>query len=155
MPDANDHELLERYEGVRLDHVNKEFWRGLLAQELRLSRCEECGHWHHRPKPVCPSCWSKRVVATPVSGTGTIHLLILLHQGPPADGVDYSTPHPVVTVELDEQPGLRFTSTVIGTANDDLAIGQRVELAWTERDGRPYPVFQLASDQSPQQGAAA
>jgi uncharacterized OB-fold protein len=86
------------------------------------------------------------VVATPIAGTGTIHLLILLHQGPPAEGVDYSTPHPVVTVELDEQLGLRFTSTVIGVDPEELAIGQRVELTWIERDQRPFPVFQRTSN---------
>jgi uncharacterized OB-fold protein len=144
--EETDDELLERYRGVRLDHTNKHFYRGLLHHELRLSRCADCGWWHHRPKPVCPRCWSKNLVATPVSGDGTVHLLIVLHQGPPADGVDYATPHPVVTVELDEQEGLRFTSTVIGTPADELEIGERVRLAWIERDGRPFPVFELASD---------
>jgi uncharacterized OB-fold protein len=145
-PEETDDELLERYRGVRLDHTNKHFYRGLLHHEVRLSRCDDCGWWHHRPKPVCPHCWSKNVGATAIVGTGTIHLLILLHQGPPADGVDYATPHPVVTVELDEQPGLRFTSTVIDVDPEELAIGQRVELVWIERDGRPFPVFQLTSN---------
>ena len=142
----SDVELLERYRGVAIDHVNKHFYRGLLAHELRLARCDDCGWWHHRPKPICPRCWSKRVVATPVSGRGTIHLAIFLHQGPPADGVDYEAgPHPVVTVELEEQVGLRFTSTVVGSSNDAIVIGAPVELCWIERDGRPFPAFALAS----------
>lgn len=140
----SDLELVERFPGVGLDHVNKHFYVGLLERQLRLNRCADCGWWHHRPKPVCPKCWSKNLVPTPVSGRGTIHLAIFLHQGPPADGVDYATPHPVVTVELDEQEGLRFTSTVVGSPNDQIAIGERVELDWTERDGRPHPVFRLA-----------
>ena len=36
--------------------------------------------------------------------------------GSAGTGVDYSTPYPVVTVELEEQAGLRFTSTVVGAA---------------------------------------
>ena len=144
--ELSDSELVDRYDGVRLDHTNKHFYRGLLDQELLLSRCADCGWWHHRPKPICPQCWSSNIVPTPVSGNGTIHLVIFLHQGPPADGVDYEArPHPVVTVELDEQEGLRFTSTVVDAANDDIVIGKRVELTWIERDGRPYPAFQLAS----------
>jgi uncharacterized OB-fold protein len=139
----SDQELVDIWGDVRLDHTNKNFYRGLLEKELRLNRCADCGWWHHRPKPVCPRCWSHNVVATPVQGTGTIHLLIFLHQGPPADGVDYMTPHPVVTVELDEQEGLRFTSTVIGSANDDIAIGARVAIDWSERSGRPFPVWRL------------
>jgi hypothetical protein len=147
VPDATDEELLESFPGARLDHVNKEFWRGLLSRQLRLNRCDDCGWWHHEPKPVCPRCWSKALVATPVSGHGTIHLLMLLHQGPPAEGVDYSTPHPVVTVELDEQEGLRFTSTVVDVEPDRLRIGERVELAWIERMEHPHPVFRLAGEE--------
>jgi hypothetical protein len=84
-----------------------------------------------------------------VSGTGTIHLATFLHQGPPAEGVDYSTPYPIVTVELDEQPGLRFTSTVVGGAPDEIEIGRRVELDWIERAGVPLPVFRLVSETDP------
>lgn len=140
----SDEELLAHFPGARVDHVNKGFYRGLLHSELRISRCADCGWWHHRPKPVCPRCWSHRLVATPVAGTGTIHLLIHLHQGPPADGVDYSRPYPVATVELDEQEGLRFTAGVVGAAAEDLAIGQRVELTWTTRDGNPHPAWRPA-----------
>ena len=142
---SNDEELVGLWHDVRLDHTNKHFYRGLLERELRLSRCSDCGWWHHRPKPVCPNCWSHNVVATPVGGSGTIYLLIFLHQGPPADGVDYSTPHPVATVELDEQVGLRFTSAVVGADNEDITIGSQVALDWIERNGRPFPVWRLAS----------
>jgi uncharacterized OB-fold protein len=142
---VSDRELVERYPGVRIDHTNKHFYRGLLERELRLNRCADCGWWHHRPKPICPRCWSSKVEATPVSGRGAIHLVMFLHQGPPADGVDYDTgPHPVVAVELEEQEGLRFTSTVAGARNDDIVIGAPVRLSWIERDGRPFPVFELA-----------
>ncbi len=142
--EETDEELLLRYPDVRLDHVNKHFYRGLLHEELRLSRCADCGWWHYRPKPVCPRCWSKAVLATPVAGTGAIYLSIFLHQGPLAEGVDYVTPHPVVTVELDEQEGLRFTSTVVGADNEDIVIGRRVELDWIARRDRPLPVWRLS-----------
>lgn len=65
-----------------------------------------------------------------------------LHQGAPAPDVDYSQPHPVATVELAEQTGLRFTSTVINSALDDIKVGLPVQLAWIERWGSPYPVFE-------------
>jgi hypothetical protein len=108
-------------------------------------RCSDCGTWHEPPKPRCPECWSTNVVPTPVSGRGTIFMAIFLHQGPPAPGVDYATPYPVVTVELEEQPGLRFTSTVVGAANDDIVIGTPVTLDWLDREGVPVPAFRLAT----------
>lgn len=144
MPTATptDDELIAIYRDVRLDHTNKHFYRGLLEREVRLNRCAQCGWWHHPPKPICPQCWSSEVVATAIAGTGTVHLLIVLHQGPPADGVDYSTPHPVATVELDEQVGLRFTTALVGA---DPAIGQRVTLDWTTRNDRPFPIWKVVT----------
>ena len=141
MPTISDGELVDRFPDIVIDGGNKEFYRGWLQHQLLLNRCQDCGRWHHPPKPVCPECWSTRVRPTPVSGGGTVHLLIWLRQGPPADGVDYSTPHPVATIELDEQPGLRFTSTVVDATMDDVAIGDRVELTWVERNGEPFPAF--------------
>jgi uncharacterized OB-fold protein len=146
-PEVTDEELWARFKGNALDRDSAAHYRGRLARRLLLNRCEECGTWHHPPRPVCPACLSDRVVATEVSGRGTIFMAIFLHQGPPADGVDYSSPHPVVTVELDEQPGLRFSSTVVGTPNDEIRIGRRVELDWIERGGVPVPVFRLAPEE--------
>jgi uncharacterized protein len=142
IPDA---ELVDRLPGILVDGDNKDYYRGWLERQLVLNRCEDCGRWHHPPKPVCPECWSDRVRPSPVSGRGTVHLLVWLRQGPPADGVDYSTPHPVVTVELEEQTGLRFTSTVVDAAMDELAIGDTVELTWIERNGEPFPAFTRTS----------
>lgn len=74
--------------------------------------------------------------------------MLLLHQGPPAEGVDYSTPYPVVTVDLDEAPGVRFTSTVLGASNDEIEIGRRVRLDWFERGEAVIPAFRLDEAQS-------
>jgi uncharacterized protein len=141
MPTVSDEELVDRLPDALITEDNKAFRRGWLDEQLLLNRCADCGTWHHPPKPVCPECWSVRLRPTPISGNGTIHLLIWLRQGPPADGVDYSTPHPVATVELVEQPGLRFTSTVVDAGMNDIAIGDPVELTWIQRGGVSYPAF--------------
>lgn len=139
----SDEELVERFPGHPITHDNAQHYRGRLVRQLLMNRCRSCGRWHAPPKPVCPQCWSFDISPTPVMGDGTIFMAIFLHQGPP--GVDYAAPYPVVTVELDEQPGLRFTSTVVGTDNDAIRIGERVRLGWIERAGAPLPVFELAS----------
>jgi hypothetical protein len=139
----SEEELTEQFSGVALNHTNKEFYRGLLSRELRINRCRDCGWWHQPHMPICPRCWSRSVEATRVSGDGVIHLVTFLYQGPPTDGVTYTPPHPVVAVELAEQMGLRFTSTVIGADNDLVVPGRRVELDWISRAGRPFPAFRL------------
>lgn len=143
---VSDAELVERMPRQRIDHDNKEFYRGWFQRRLLLNRCGSCGTWHHPPKPVCPQCWSTDLRPTEPSGNGTVHLLMLLHQGPPAPGVDYAKgPHPVATVELDEQRGLRLTSTVVDCPVADIAIGMRVSLTWIDRDGVPFPAFRPAT----------
>ena len=75
-------------------------------------------------------------------------MLMFLHQGPSADGVDYRTPHPVVTVDLDEQEGLRFTTAGVSPDDGEITIGDRVELDWIVRSGHPFPVWRQVSDEA-------
>ena len=146
--EVSDEELLARYPGWPVDRDSSAIYRGWLDRRLLVNRCDDCGTWHQPPKPACPTCWSWNVTPTPVAGTGTIFMYVLLHQGPPAEGVDYRTPHPVVTVELDEQPGLRLTTTTVGSRNEDIHIGARVQLDWIDRDGAPLPVFRLTGEEA-------
>lgn len=142
----SDAELLERLGHLPVERDTAEHYRAYLRRELVVHRCADCGRWHHPMRPICPSCWSSNVLPTPVSGRGRVHLAIVLHQGPPADGVDYArAPHSVVTVELEEQAGLRFTGTMTDCALDDVRIGMSVELTWIERNGSPYPAFRPAA----------
>jgi uncharacterized OB-fold protein len=139
----NGEDLVARFPDTRIDHDTKYFYNGWLNRQLVFNRCADCGEWHAPPKPVCPKCWSFNIVPTAIGGKGTIHLLSRLYMGPPAPDVDYKAgPHPVATVELDEQPGLRYTSTVINCPTDKIQIGMRIQLAWIERYGAPYPVFE-------------
>ncbi|ABH00526.1 conserved hypothetical protein (plasmid) [Rhodococcus jostii RHA1] len=141
MTTPSDQDILEAFPLDPIDHDNKEIYRGRLQKRLLVNRCGECKSWSQPPRGICPVCWSDAVEATEVSGRGTIYLTMLLHQGPPAPGVDYSEPHPVVTVELDEQPGLRVTTTIVGLPVDQVQIGMKVELTWIDRGGEPTPAF--------------
>lgn len=142
-PGIDDDELVEHFRGWGIDHDTKARYRGWLSSRLLVNRCRDCRTWHEPPGPVCPACWSSRVEPTPVAGTGTIHTVTFLHQGPSVEGVDFSTPYPIATVELDEQEGLRFTATVVGAPNSEIGIGERVRLTWVERAGVPVPAFRL------------
>jgi uncharacterized OB-fold protein len=141
---VTDDELVARFAGHPVDLDSAAHYRGRLDRRLVMNRCAACGHWHHPPRPICPACWSEAVAPSDVAGDGTIHLAIFLHRGPPAPGVSYHPPYPVVTVQLDEQDGLRFTATVLGAPDGEIEIGRRVRLDWTERGGVPVPAFRLS-----------
>lgn len=140
---ATVEEVLDAFPQERVDRDNLGYYSGLLEHRLLINRCRACGVWHQPPQPICPACWTTDVVASEVSGRGTIHLAIHLHQGP---GVDPANPYPVVVVELEEQAGLRVTSTIVDCPKDEVQVGLAVELAWIDRDGRPVAVFRPASD---------
>lgn len=144
----SDEDLVATFAHLGITRDSAPHFRGRIGRKLLIDQCRACGRYQYPSRPICPSCWSEDVVPTAVSGLGRIHLVIFLHQGPPADGVDYTTPYPVATVELDEQAGLRFTATVVGSPNDDITINQRVELTWIERAGVPTPAFKLAGGTS-------
>lgn len=147
-PTPTDAELIDVLAHLPVERDTAEHYRGYLRRELVLNRCATCGRYHAPMRPMCPSCWSWDVVPTPVSGRGVVHLAIGLRQGPAADGVDYSSgPYPVVTVELAEQDGLRFTSTMVDCDPDEVRIGVPVELVWIERSGAPFPAFRPVTGQ--------
>ena len=145
-----DAELVERFPWVVISHDSKHLFRGWLDRRLLIQRCDDCGKRHHPPKPICPGCWSSALTPEEVSGRGTIFLTMMLHQGAPAPGVDYSLgPHPIVTVALEEDPSVRFTSTIIDCPIDEIAIGMSVELDWIERFDAPFPVFRRSTTETP------
>ena len=139
---ADDAVLVEQFPWVQITHDSKHHFRGWLDKRLLINRCDDCNHFHHPPKPVCPDCWSTNLTPSEVSGSGTVHLAMHLHQGAPAPGVDYSKgPHPVVSVDLEGTDGTRFSSTVVDLPVEEVVIGLPVELTWIERYGAPFPVF--------------
>ncbi|MEY2433990.1 MAG: hypothetical protein QOC92_3715 [Acidimicrobiaceae bacterium] len=140
---VTDEELVALFPGAGVSHDSATHYRGRLQEQLLINSCRDCGHWHQPPRPLCPSCQSWNVEAKEIAGTGTVHLVTRLRQGPPAEGVDYTNGYLVVTVELDEQPGLRFTSTLLNAPEEELLIGRRVHLDWRRRGPAPLPVFVL------------
>lgn len=144
-----DEELLERWPGVRVDHDNADFYRGLLQHRLLINRCAECGAWHHPPRSVCPRCWSGRIRAEEVSGRGRLSLLTFIYQGSARAGVDFSQGYPAAAVELVEQPGLRVTGTLVETPRENMQIGMEVELTWREMGGQPVIAFRPTGSAAP------
>ncbi len=129
-------ELLDAFPGVRVDQDNAAYYGGLLEDRVLVNRCDDCASWHHPPRSACARCWSRSLTPTAVAGTGTIVLLTVLHQGSRKEGADFSAGHPLVAVELDEQPGLRLGGTVLGADPATLQLGERVRVVVRRLEGR-------------------
>ncbi len=140
----SDEDVLAAYPYIRLDHRNKHFYGALLQRQLVAARCAACGTWHTPLRSMCPECWSTDVAVIPVSGQGSIFTFTTLHQGPPDPDVTYSRHWPIAAVEVVEQPGLRFASTIVDCPPERVRVGLEVELTWIERGGAPWYAFRPA-----------
>lgn len=109
---TDDAEVLQWFRDVPIDYDTIAFYRGLLAGEVVANRCQDCGHWHSPPRPICPQCWSSAVVATPLRGTGTVYMFTRIHHHV-WRGSTLPLPFTLVTVEMDEQAGLRLSGPLL------------------------------------------
>lgn len=123
----------------------KPFWDALRERQLLLPFCGECGKPHLPPGPVCPFCFADRLEWRPVSGRGRISTWTVVHKAWfPAFAADI--PYNVVQVELEEGP--RLTASVVGLANDRLAVGLPVVIAFDDATAEvTLPRFRPAAGQ--------
>ena len=126
---------------ITMNNDTEPFWQA--AKERRLTACQ-CpnGHFRMPPGPVCPECSSFERVWPTLPGTGTIFSFAICNRNP-ATGEPYI--YVPVAVDLDGAPGARLMSNVTGCDAEDVHIGMKVEVVWTEiNDGWVYPHFRKA-----------
>jgi uncharacterized OB-fold protein len=77
----------------------------------------------------------------PVSGRGHVYSFTVNHHRW-NDEVD--EPYVVAIVELDDEPGLRLTTNIVGCAPDEVAIGMAVVVEFVAQEQAWIPVFRPA-----------
>ena len=119
------------------DALSRPFWAAATERRLTTQRCMDCGRHQFYPRPLCLGCESSHLEWAGVSGLGTVYSLTTVHL---AVLPELEPPFQVAVVELDEGP--RLTANIV---NGNAAIGDRVRVAWRERDELPpLPVFEPA-----------
>ena len=124
-----------------INEDNEAFWTGGRNGRLMISRCDDCGYRTHPPTPRCPSCFGERVAPSPVRGRGRVYSFTINRR---AWMPDLEVPYVIAVVELDEQPGLRLLTNVIGCPVDRVAIDMPVQVDFVERGAAFAPVFRAA-----------
>ena len=119
----------------------EEFWQATKKGDLLLQYCPESEQFQHYPRPVSIYTGARNLEWRKVAGSGTIYACTTVRV--PGPGLEGRLPLSVVTVELDE--GVRILGNILGTDPADVAIGQRVELAWDAiGEEVQYPAFKLS-----------
>lgn len=107
-----------------IDDENRPLWEACRNGELRLQKCQDCGHIRYPIQYVCPSCLSERTEWTRLSGKGEVLSRLVFHQVY-NKGWAGDVPYNVVLVQLDEGP--RMFSNVVGVPNEEVTVGMRLD----------------------------
>ena len=121
------------------------FWQATSEGRLAMCRCQECGLWHMPPLERCRVC-AGATAFQEVAGTGTLYSFIVQHH-PAISGYTEDLPYAVGLVELDEQPGLRLPTRIVGIDSANIVCDMRLQVAFEKLPGGDYvvPVFEPES----------
>ena len=109
--------------------LNRPFWEGAAAGELRLQRCAACAHLLYPIASLCPVCLGRELRWETLSGRATVHASVVFHQVyNPAFATE--VPYNVSIVQLAEGP-LMMTN-VVGVEPSRVEVGQELRFAPAE-----------------------
>ena len=115
------------------------FWTGGQSGHLMINQCQSCQRYVHPTVPMCPSCQSRDVVATPVSGKATVVSYTVNHM---PWVPDLPVPYVFAAVELDEQPGLRLSTEIVNIDPEAVFIGMSVKVVFEQQEEIYLPLFE-------------
>lgn len=97
----------------------------LAAGRLCFPYCTDCRRFHWYPMPRCPHCRSAHLEWREVSGRGRLFSWTEIHH---AFDARYTGPLPyiVALVDIDDAPGVRLVTHMIGAGNGVLLIDMPV-----------------------------
>lgn len=125
------------------DQASRFYWEGAKRGELLVQQCDECHSFQFPPTVVCESCHARSLTPAKVSGSGTVYSKTVLHQAfLPVFAED--VPFTVALVDLDDAPGVRILTNLIGEGVAELGAGAPVEVFFEERGDSALPQFRPA-----------
>jgi uncharacterized OB-fold protein len=123
------------------DERSREFFAAAKRGQLLLKKCAACGRIVAPQRETCGVCLGEQLDWTASSGKGTVFSFVFMHQLLHPAFKD-EIPYNVIVVELDEGP--RLTSNLVGTPNDQIRVGLRVEAVFEDvNDDVAIPKFKV------------
>jgi uncharacterized OB-fold protein len=123
--------------------LNRSYWDGLAAGQLRYQHCRHCGNNWLPAREHCPQCLSAEPEWHASSGKGSVVSWIVYHHAY-APHLAERLPYDVTIVQLAEGPRI-LTNIVNGDAGKKLSTGAKVELAIEVEEGLSLPRFRLVN----------
>jgi len=105
--------------------LSRPHWEGCREGELRVQRCDTCGHFVFIPHPTCTRCHADTLRWVTSSGRGTVYSYTVVHRPPrPA----FEVPYVVAIVELEE--GWHMLTNLVDVAPEAVTVGLAVEVCF-------------------------
>lgn len=111
--------------------MTEQYWRSAQKGEFVIQYCDDCQRFLHPPVPQCRLCGGVALGWRKVSGRGTIVTCVVVRSAL-VNGFQDLVPYVGVEVELDEQPGLRVLTNLLGCDAETDHIGERVRVQFED-----------------------
>ncbi|WP_319824006.1 Zn-ribbon domain-containing OB-fold protein [Thalassovita sp.] len=131
-----------------ITEINRPYWDGLQAGELRYQNCRACGNKWLPARRYCPGCLADAPEWVIASGRGRVVSWVVYHRAY-ASYFEDKVPYDVTIVELDEGPRL-LTNIVNSQGGTALHPGARVLLDIVTEAGVALAKFRLATPEEGQ-----
>lgn len=130
------------------DDVSGFYWAAAAQHRLVLQRCRSCQQLQYPPEICCLHCQFDDLELAEASGHGVLYSYAVVERALHAGFLD-ALPYVVALVELDDQPGLRILTNLVGVPpGTELRCGMPVQVSFEERGAVTLPQFQLIGAQS-------
>ncbi|HVV91366.1 MAG TPA: OB-fold domain-containing protein [Solirubrobacterales bacterium] len=123
-----------------LTDLNRPFWEGAAAGELRLQRCSDCSFLRYPISPTCPRCLGRRYEWERMSGHGEVASVIVFHQKYHPYWAQF-VPYAVALIQLEE--GARMFGDLPWDDPTQVKVGDEVEVAFDDRLELTIPRWRL------------
>ena len=111
------------------DAWSEPFWSAASEHRLVFAKCRNCSAFHYPAIPFCGSCLHQEIDWVESSGRATLYSFTIVRHGVTPDLLD-STPYVIAVVDIDDSPGVRMLTNVVGCEFDTLLIGVALEVYW-------------------------
>lgn len=130
--------------GPTITSLTAPFWKAVEEGRLLIQSCEACAKAVFYPRNICPHCWSERLYWKEAKGRGRLKSYSIVHK-PGHPGWLPITPYAVGLVELEEGPTM--LTFIVRQPQEELAVGNEVEMTPTGIGGQTLPAFRQITKQ--------
>ena len=113
------------------DGLDRPYWEGTRAHELRVQRCARCATWRWGPEWICHSCRSLETEWLAVEPVGRIYAWERVwHPVHPA--LKSAVPYVVALVELPHAGAVRVVGNLVGDTHRSVRVGAPVRAVFED-----------------------